>query len=373
MTDSKLGRRRLLGLTGAALLGGLAGCNTQTQVQSDTQTTSTSMSDDLSAETTLREQDEADTATNPYGEVYHDTIDSVVLVQPEGPRARGQGTGFLYNTTHVITNAHVTGEATTADIRFSQGEWRTGSIVGTDPHSDLAAIAVDSPPESASPIPFIDGPATIGQRVVAIGNPFNLSGTVTSGIVSGVNRSIPAPTGFTIPDAIQTDAAVNPGNSGGPLMSLDGQVVAVINSGGGDNIAFGISAALTQRVIPRLIETGDFDHSYIGVRFESVTPEIARANGLETPRGLLIVDVIDGAPADGVLQPSDRQQIVDGTRVQVGGDIILGVGGQRILTTEDLGSYLALQTKPGDELPITVLRNGRRRTVTIELGQRPEQ
>lgn len=235
MTDSKIGRRRLLGLTGAAVLGGLAGCNTQTQSQSNTQTGSTSMSGDLSAETNLREQDTADTATNPYGEVYRDTIDSVVLVQPEGPRARGQGTGFLYDSNHVITNAHVTGEATTADIRFSQGEWRTGSVVGTDPHSDLAAIAIDSPPESVSPIPFIPGPATIGQRVVAIGNPFNLSGTVTSGIVSGVNRSIPAPTGFTIPDAIQTDAAVNPGNSGGPLMSLDGQVVAVINSGGGDN------------------------------------------------------------------------------------------------------------------------------------------
>ncbi|ERG96925.1 S1C family serine protease [Haloquadratum walsbyi] len=373
MTDSKLGRRRLLTLTGAALLGGLAGCNTQTQTQSDTQATSTSMSSDLSADTNLRDQDTADTATNPYGEVYNETIDSVVLVRPEGPRTRGQGTGFLYNDNHVITNAHVVGEATTADVRFSQGEWRTGSVVGSDPHSDLAAIAVDSPPESVSPIPFIDTPATIGQEVVAIGNPFDLSGTVTSGIVSGVNRSIPAPTGFTIPDAIQTDAAVNPGNSGGPLMSLDGQVVAVINSGGGDNIAFGISAALTQRVIPRLIEVGDFDHSYIGVRFESVTPEIARANGLETPRGLHIVDVIDGAPADGTLQPSDGQQMVDGTQVRVGGDIIIGIGGQRILTTEDLSSYLSLETDPGDQVPITILRNGRRRTLTIQLGKRPEQ
>ena len=155
-------------------------------------------------------------------------------------------------------------------------------------------------------------------------------------------------------------------------MSVDRLVVAVIDSGSGDDIAFGISAALTQRVIPRLIETGDFNHSYIGVRFESVTPEIARANGLKTPRGLLIVDVIDGAPADGILQSSDRQQIVDGTRVRVGGDVILGVGGQKILTTEDLGSYLALQTNPGETVPITVLRNGQRQTLTIELGQRPE-
>jgi serine protease Do len=190
--------------------------------------------------------------------------------------------------------------------------------------------------------------------------------------VSGINRSIPAPTGFSIPDAIQTDAAVNPGNSGGPLMSLDGRIVAVINSGGGENTAFGISAALTQRVVPERIQTGDYDHAYMGVSFTDVTPEVAQANDTDDPRGLVVVDVVDGGPAEGVLQPSETIRIVDGERVPAGGDVILAIGGSEIMRSEDLASHLARQTRPGETVELTVLRDGTEQTVELGLGARPE-
>ncbi|MFC6990042.1 S1C family serine protease [Haloplanus sp. GCM10025708] len=217
-----------------------------------------------------------------------------------------------------------------------------------------------------------DEPAAVGQEVVVIGTPFGLDGTVTTGIVSGVNRSIPSPTGYRIPDAVQTDAAVNPGNSGGPLVSLDGEAVAVINSGAGDNVGFGISAALTRRVVDDLIEAGTFEHAYMGVSLVAVTPAIARANDLETPRGLAVVDVDPDGPAEGVLRPSEERAVVDGDPVPVGGDVVLAVDDTRTLTTEDLGSYLALHARPGDTVALTVLRDGSERTAAVELGRRPE-
>ncbi len=157
-------------------------------------------------------------ADDTYTSVYEDAIDSVVMIRT----GQGQGTGFVVDDAHVVTNAHVVGRSTAVDVRFTDGQWRSGSVVGTDPHSDLAAVAVDTVPSVATPLPFVDEQPSPGREVVAIGNPFNLEGTVTTGIVSGTDRSIPAPTGYSIPDAIQTDAAVNPGNSGGPLMTLGG-------------------------------------------------------------------------------------------------------------------------------------------------------
>jgi S1-C subfamily serine protease len=301
--------------------------------------------------------------------VYQETIDSVVLVQTD----EGAGTGFIYDNTHVVTNAHVVGEAASTEIRFSEGQWTTGEVVGTDRHSDLAVIAVETVPERATPLSFIDGETEVGQNVVAIGNPFSFDGTATAGIVSGVDRSIPSPTGFTIPDAIQTDAAVNPGNSGGPLMPLEGRIVAVINSGGGDNLGFGISAPLARRVIPELIETGSYEHSYMGVSFANVTPDIAEANGMDEPRGLLVDEVVDDGPAAGVLQPSEESETVDGTQLPVGGDVMLALDGTELLTSEDLGNYLALQTRPGDTVELTILRDGSEQSVEMTLGTRPDE
>jgi len=306
---------------------------------------------------------------SPYAAVYQSGIDSVVLVRA----GDGQGTGWLYDDSVVVTNQHVVGVSDAVDVRFNDGEWRTGSVLGTDPHSDLAAVEVPDPPSGAgAPLALQSGAPVVGQEVVAIGNPFALNGSVTTGVVSGTDRAIPAPTGYRIPDAVQTDAAVNPGNSGGPLMSLDGEVVAVVNSGGGDNIGFGISAALTERVVPSLVETGDYEHSYVGLSFTAVTPAVAEANGLDEARGLLVVSVDPTGPSADVMRGSDDTAFVDGRRVRVGGDVVLAVDDTTVDTFEELLSLLALRTSPGDTVTVEFLRDGERRTVDVELGVRSE-
>jgi S1-C subfamily serine protease len=355
-------RRRFLALGGAALTAGLAGCSTASSAPGTTDTSATTTEPTEPTEAGPRSDASA------YTQVYRETVSSVALVNT----GQGQGTGFLYDDTHVVTNAHVVRRASETQLRFQDGSWAEGTVEGTDPHSDLAVISTDAVPASAQSLPLVDEAPAIGQEVVAIGNPYNLDGTVTSGIISGVDRLIPAPTGYSIPDAIQTDAAVNPGNSGGPLMSLDGEALGVVNSKRGDSIAFGISAALTRRVVPSLIDTGEYEHSYVGVQMENVTPTIAEANGLDDPRGLLVVETASGGPADGVLQSSDIE-FVDGRRVPVGGDIILAVEGTPMRSFEDLGSYLALQTRPGDTVRATVLRDGAEQTVEMTLGSRPDR
>lgn len=361
MTDSKPSRRRFLELSGTAVVAGLAGCGARAPATDDPGSGANS---NTAGSASGAETDQSDSI---YTTVYRNAIDSVVLVRT----GQSQGTGFVFDDNHVVTNAHVVGDATSANVRFTAGEWNPGTVVGSDPHSDLAVISVDEIPSSATPLPFAKNAPTVGQEVVAIGNPYALSGSATTGIVSGIDRSIPAPTGYRIPDAIQTDAAVNPGNSGGPLMSLDGRVVAVINSGGGDNIGFGISSALAQRVVPELIETGSFGHSYVGVALVTVTPAIAEANDLEEPDGLLVVSVAPEGPASGVLRESETE-LVDGQRVPVGGDVLLNVGGTRLRTNEDLGTYLSLNARPGETVTFDIHRDGSRQTVELEVGSRPE-
>jgi S1-C subfamily serine protease len=358
----KFNRRQVLQAIGTVVAGGVAGCNARPGQpnSSDSETTRV-------GSTSTTPVPNPSEAGSVYTDVYNSTADSVVFIRV----SQGQGTGFVYDSNHVITNAHVVRQERTVSLRFKAGEWTDGTVIGIDPHSDLAVIQVQKIPSEATGLSFIDGSATIGQEVVVIGNPFNLNGTVTTGIISGIDRSIPAPTGFRIPDAIQTDAAVNPGNSGGPIMSLSGNVVGVINSGGAENIAFGISAALTSRVVPALIQSGDYNHSYIGVEFEPVDPAIADANDIEDPRGLIIVETRSDTPASGTLQSSATELFVEGREVPVGGDIIIAVDGHPVNTAEDLGSYLALQTSPGDTIQVTVIRDRKRRQLSLQLISRP--
>jgi len=351
MSGRTLDRRRFLSLGGVALTTALAGCGSRTEAER------------------RPEQSDSSTTDSPYAAVYRDVADAVALIRAPG----GQGTGFAYDEHHVVTNAHVVGTADAADVQFEDGRWRSGEVIGVDPHSDLAAIAIDDLPDGVEPLALAESPAVVGQEVVAIGSPYSLDGTVTTGIVSGVDRSIPAPTGFRIPDGIQTDAAVNPGNSGGPLVSLDGEVLAVINSGGGDNIAFGISAQLARRVVPELIESGSYRHPYLGAGLTAVTPAVATANDLDDARGVLVVNVAPSGPAAGRLRPATETTVVDGARVRSGGDVLVGIEGTEVVTAEDLGSYLALNAAPGDTVRCRILREGTERTVDIELGVRPER
>jgi len=357
MSREDLSRRRFLGLSAAAVAAGLAGCSAPTGTTATTTEGGTGPDDGPN--------DDADRSV--YTRVYENTIGSVVLIES----SVGQGTGFVFDDRHVVTNAHVVGPAESVQVRFGAGEWRTGRVVGSDLYSDLAAVRVEDRPAYARPLSLLANDPSVGQEVVVIGNPFGLSGTVTTGIVSGIDRSIPGPTGYRIPDAIQTDAAVNPGNSGGPIVSLDGDVIAVVNSGGGENVAFGISGPLVRRVVPALIEDGEYEHPYMGVTLRTVTPAIATANDLDRPRGIIVVDVLENGPSDGVLRRSTESAIVDGERVPVGGDVVLAMDDTGLTRVEDLSSFLALRTSPGDVIDLAVLRDGQRRTVELELGRRP--
>jgi len=208
--------------------------------------------------------------------------------------------------------------------------------------------------------------------VVAIGNPFGLSGSVSEGIVSGVDRTLEGANNFSIAAGLQTDAAVNPGNSGGPLVDLDGDVVGVINSGGGDNVGFAISSQLVQRVVPALIEDGNYDHPYMGVTLQNVSPLVAAANRLDDASGVYIDSTLPGGPAEGVLEGSTDTQRIEGVEVGVGGDIVRRLGDTPIATRGDLATYLALETSPGEAMDVTVQRDGSTETVSLTVGTRPE-
>jgi serine protease Do len=364
MTDrqgKQVTRRRYLGGLSAALAAGLTGCSGVLSGQDSNSTPTTTGSPTTTTASTGSNATNGtrSTTASPYTQVYRETIDSVVLVSVTTASGQSvQGSGFVYRNNYIVTNAHVVSNARSVRVRFSRGQWRSASVVGTDASSDLAVLKVQNPPQYAKPLLLVEDEPPVGTKVAAIGSPYGLQGTLTTGVISGVNRSIPAPNGRKIPDAIQTDAPANPGNSGGPLVNLQGEVVGVISSGVGDTLAFAVSAALMKRVLPALIEDGDYDYAYIGIYPQTVTPSVAERIGLDRPRGVLVRDIRPGTPAAGTL----RQ-----------GDIILAIEGNRIGSKAQLSSYLALQASPGETVEITILRNGERRTVSLTLGTRPDQ
>ena len=360
-------RRRFLAGLGSVALAVGAGCSAPVNQQA-----AAPQADDGEAASGTSAPSKTAVGDEPYTRAYRAVIPSVVLVRVYRDDGRtGQGSGFVSDGRHIVTNEHVVRGGSEVRVQFREGEWSVADVVGTDAYSDLAVLRVQNRPGYATPLSFVESEPPVGTRVVAVGAPFDLGGSVSAGIVSGQDRALPSRSGFTIPDAVQTDAAVNPGNSGGPLVTLDGDVVSVINSGGGDNIGFAISAALTQRVVPALVDTGTYEHSYVGIQLQEVSPLVAEANDLDRARGIIVVAAISGGPAEGVLRGSDGQTAISGTQVPVGGDVVVAVGDRAIRTQADFGSYLALETSPGDTVELTVLRDGERQTVRVTLGSRP--
>ena len=314
----------------------------------------------------------ADTSEETFADLYEEISPSVVRLRvyaETGPV--GAGSGWLYADGTVVTNAHVVAGTDTVRAQFANGDWVEAELLGVDAYSDLAALSVQVPEPDAAPLPLVDEQAPIGTRVAAIGSPLGLGGSMTTGVVSGQNRSLRSVNNFTVADGVQTDAALNPGNSGGPLVTLDGEVAGVVTQAGGENVGFAISAALTERVIPELVESGSYDHPYMGVLIRTVTPLLAAANDLEDARGVYVDSVPEDGPAAGVLQGSTGETQVEGAVQPTGGDVIVALDGTPVATSEDLGSYLALETSPGDDLETTVIRDGERRTVSFTLGTRP--
>ncbi|SNR32485.1 S1C family serine protease [Halorubrum vacuolatum] len=329
---------------------------------------------------------EVDSAID-YGEVYEAVSPSVARIQiyveegaggffggDEGGEA-GQGSGFRYTDDMLVTNDHVLAEPDAIRVQTAEGTWLDAEVVGRDPFSDLAVIQTDGS-LPGGPLPVAESIPPVGTDVLVVGSPLGLSGSATQGIISGTNRTIPGEVTeagqFSIADAIQTDAALNPGNSGGPIVTLDGNVVGVATATQGENIGFGVSAALLNRVVPELIETGEFEHSHMGVSIVEVDPLLAEANDLPEMRGVYIVDVDGTGPSADLLRGDDEEVVVEGAPVPTGGDTIAALDGEEIATTDDLSRYLALETDPGDDLAVTVWRDGEEETVDVELGVRPE-
>ena len=294
--------------------------------------------------------------------------------------ALGQGSGFVYDSSgNILTNAHVIHGASEIEVTFSDGLVRRATRVGEDMHSDLAVVSVELP-DGITPLPLGEMESlAVGQTVVAIGNPFGLQGTLTRGIISALGRTIPALTVFSIPQAIQTDAAINPGNSGGPLLNLSGEVIGVnaqIETDGTSTsnigVGFAIPVSIIRRVAPELIANGEYLWPYLGVTGGDVTPGLVEAMSLPVERGAYVAEVSDGGPAARAgLRGAGEVIALNGRQVRIGGDVITAIDGTPVLNFDDLLIYLTLQTSPGQEVTLTILRDGESQDVQVTLQERP--
>jgi len=314
----------------------------------------------------------------------------VVAIQVETTAGGGQGSGFVYDKDgHIITNFHVVEGSTNLEVDFPSGYKAYAKVVGTDTDSDIAVIKVDAPAAELHPLPLGDSDQVkVGQSVIAIGNPFGLNGTMTTGIVSALGRTLDSlhqsQDGglYTAGDIIQTDAAINPGNSGGPLLNLNGEVIginrAIRTNGtiiGGESgnigIGFAVSINIAKQVIPELIKDGKYDYPYMGLSsLPSLSLTAQELLDLPQSVGAYVVSVVPGGPADkaGIKVGTETTEIQG---LNKGGDLITAIDGQKIMTFGDLLKYLINHRKPGDTITLTVLRDGTEEEIELKLESRP--
>ena len=306
--------------------------------------------------------------------------------QDEAPLQQGQGSGFIYdNEGHIVTNNHVVDGAEEVTVVFYNGFWADAEVVATDPQADLAVIKV-TPPDNFDwrPLPLADADnLRVGHMVIAMGNPFGLEGTMTTGIVSAIGRGMPVgdlgSSTYTLPEIIQTDAAINPGNSGGPLLNLAGEVVGVnfaiesavrANSG----VGFTIPSSIVERVVPALIKDGKFDYPYLGLSGRTIDADVAHALDLpNTLTGVYVAEVVAGGPSAAAgLQGSTRSVRNNGNgTLTAGGDIVTAIDDVPVRRFEELVGYLVTKTSPGQTVTLTVLRDNEEISLDVVLGSRP--
>ena len=295
------------------------------------------------------------------------------------------GSGFVYDDNgHIITNHHVvSGGGNRLDVTFPDGIVYRASLIGSDPSADIAVLYVEEvSKEKLLPLSLADSSKVrVGERVAAIGNPFGLSGSLSTGIVSGVGRQIPTQEeeGFTIPDIIQTDAPINPGNSGGPLLNMRSEVIGINSAiysttGQFAGVGFAIPSNTIAQIVPSLITTGSYQHPWLGVAGRDMTPGIADRLGLDEPRGFLVMDVVAGSPAEkaGILK-GNQDTVIDGIPIRLGGDVIIAVDNNTVRKIDDLLAYVEVEKSVGDDLKLTILRQGQTMEVIATLAARPSQ
>nr|WP_290669951.1 trypsin-like peptidase domain-containing protein [Ardenticatena sp.] len=315
--------------------------------------------------------------------VYERVAPSVVniVVTSRTALGGGEGSGFVVDKEgHIVTNNHVVAEADEIIVRFSEGTEVKASLVGTAPDVDLAVIKVDVDPSILVPVEMGSmQDLAVGDLVIAIGNPFGFERTVTTGIVSALGRTIPRATGqFSLPNLIQTDAAINPGNSGGPLLDIYGRVVGVNTlifsqaPGTNSGVGFAIPVDTVKRVVPDLIETGQFQYPYIGIQGLSLTPTLAEALGTPVEHGVLVLEVVPDSPAEkaGLRGGTEEVEVPGFGVVLKGGDIIIGIDGVRVESFDDLINYLDTK-RVGDTIRLRIVRNGEEQDLDLTLGPRP--
>jgi S1-C subfamily serine protease len=306
---------------------------------------------------------------------------SVVYIESQGGNT-SQGSGFVYSKKgYIVTNEHVVEDAEKVQVSFTDGSTKNADVVGTDPYSDLALLKVNK--DGLKPLELANSSdVSPGQKAVAMGNPFGLRGSMTVGYVSQVGRSLPVQQagfeGFRIRNVIQTDAAINPGNSGGPLLNVQGEVVGVntaieSRTGTFSGIGFAVPSNTVKRVVPEMIQEGEAEHPWIGVRGLTVNNQIAEEMNLSSSKGFLVMNVTEGGPADlAGLQPGKRTVEIDGADYTLGGDVIVGINGEEMRDIEDILSFLASEVEVGEEVSIEVLRDGERVEVPLTLQDRPD-
>lgn len=303
----------------------------------------------------------------------------------------GQGSGFVYdNEGHIVTNNHVVEGAQQITVIFADGTEAFATIVGTDPGSDLAVIKVDPAGLPLVPVAIGDSDALeVGQLVATIGNPYGLTGSMSTGIVAGLGRTLPgasAPggTSFNIPKIVQTDAVINPGNSGGPLLNLKGEVIGVntaielssssyFSTPSFSGVGYAVPSNIVRQVVPQLIESGEVQHPWIGISGNTLTGEFTRAMGLpDGQRGILVQEVLEGGPAaQAGLRGSSETSTINGFEATIGGDIIVQIDDQPVNVFEDLLGYIVTEAGVGQEVTLTILRDGELMELPLTLAPRP--
>lgn len=345
-------------------------------------------------ESTINVDDAVNALQSQIIEVYQMTAPAVVNITNRGyvydrfmgaiPQ-EGTGSGFVYdNEGHIVTNYHVVENAEQLTVTFADGQTYDAQIVGSDATNDLAVIRIDGNADLPDPLVLGDSDSLqVGEFVLAIGNPFGLEQTLTTGIVSALGRVIQSPEDNRfIGEAIQTDAAINPGNSGGPLLDLSGRVIGVNSqiispSGASSGIGFAVSASTVGRVVPQLISSGKYAHPWLGVQLLSLTSANVSALkeagvGVSVDSGVLVLETVAGGPADKAgIQGGSRVVRVGNYQVPVEGDIITAIDGQALASSQDLTVYLETETTVGKSVELSIVRNGEQQVVQVVLGEQP--